>query len=298
MAKEEFDISNHLEKLKLRIIRTEYKRKRFSSTLSRFRSSLRASLMKSRNSVFPQNFFKESELKTTTPNSINDLSTKGKKKGLINPMITILFLGMTFKAWKSFTIKKLEGILLVNDSLPVNKNDSEDEREEDQEESEDNNDGFEEKEENENGSKTIKSRRVGFVNFSQDMVEVEKEIKNDNDSISEIEEEDKDENHKKKIEIEEKEEPIVNSKKSSIQQMAFCDRKSILKTRFSRVSLKNEEKRPSKMDNNVSLLFVPKNDFEKSSSRLNEIIESNVKGKNRGNEEELVSDSDYSGLDD
>lgn len=40
------------------------------------------------------------------------------KKQNVNPIITILFVGMTFKSWKKFAERKINNELLNNDSLP------------------------------------------------------------------------------------------------------------------------------------------------------------------------------------
>lgn len=40
------------------------------------------------------------------------------KKQNVNPIITILFVGMAFKSWKRFTERKINNELLNNDSLP------------------------------------------------------------------------------------------------------------------------------------------------------------------------------------
>lgn len=183
IANEEFQISQRLEKIKNRTISMELKKRKFSNALNRLRTSLRISLSKS--SVAPQESFRENEAKSTSNSNNEQGNMKAKKKVLINPMITILFLGMAFKAWKSFTSKKQEGLLLSNDSLPLLKNESDDEDWEEEEESEENVDEFDENEQKEFESKVVKNRRVGFVNFGEIKEEEEGDDEDENNSESE-----------------------------------------------------------------------------------------------------------------
>ena len=197
IAKEEYEVCSRLEKIKTRIIRNELTRQRLSSTFQRFRTSLRISFTRSHNSVVPQESFKENDIKTTSTNSNNESTNanKNKKKGGgINPMITILFLGMTFKAWKSFCLKKNEGILLSDDSLPV-KSEDEDDWEED--ESEENYDEFDDQEQKDFESKAMKNRRVGFANFG----EIKEEDEGDDRSNNSEDSNEEDKNYDKNGEI-------------------------------------------------------------------------------------------------
>ena len=52
-------------------------------------------------------------------------ASRKSQKGLgfrhhsVNPIITILFVGMALKTWKRFSQRKINGELLPNDSLPI-----------------------------------------------------------------------------------------------------------------------------------------------------------------------------------
>ena len=52
------------------------------------------------------------------------------KKHSVNPIITILFVGMAIKTWRSFSQRKINGELLPNDSLPFVEEEEEEEEEE------------------------------------------------------------------------------------------------------------------------------------------------------------------------
>ena len=243
IAREEFELCERLEKMKNRTIRNEKQKKRFSNTLNRIRTSLRISFNKGHNSVVPQDSFKETEAKSNTTNSITETAhPKTKKKVLINPMITILFLGMCFKAWKSFTVKKQENLLLSNDSLPIIKNDSsEEEWDEEQEQSDEGMDEFDESEQKEFEGKAQKTRRVGFANFGE-IKEEEEEEENGEESKSEEEEE----SEGSQEEEQDKQKERMLEKKMSLREQALNEKHSILKsTRFSGVSPMFEEKRGS-----------------------------------------------------
>lgn len=278
LAKEEFEMGHRLEKMKLKVINSELTRKRFSSTINKIRTSLRISINKG--TVYPQESFKDND-KTTTSNSNSDLNSKNKKKlfkmpqkgkgkGGINPMITILFLGMTFKAWKSFTNKKQEGFLLSNDSLPPNKNEeSDDEEDFEEEESEENYDEFDENEQEEYENKALKPRRVGFANFG----EIQEEDEENNESDENDEEEIKNEEFKNQN-------TSILSQRQSLNSASLSETKSILKARkFSEMSPQISDKRGSKFG---SLLFTL---TEKRNSRFTDMM----------GEEKSIHESEESG---
>lgn len=248
VAKEEFELSQRIDKIKQKIIKSERMRQRLSSTFHRIRTSLRSSFHKGNNTVYPQDSFKENnELKTTTTNSNTEINTKTKKKGIINPMFAILFLGMTFKAWKSFTTKKQEGLLLSNDSLPPMKNDSDDEEwEEDEEESEEDYDEFDEDEQKQYENKALKPRRVGFLNFGEIKEDSNEESsQNNSESQSQSQSEENENEELKDQEFHASTHQNISQRQSVLETNARNERRSILKTtpRFSVLTPKGDERR-------------------------------------------------------
>lgn len=75
-------------------------------------------------------FYSESPSSKIRGKSINKSGSFMMKKQTVNPMITILFVGMTFKCLKKFAERKLKGELLNNDSLPEIDEEEEEEEEE------------------------------------------------------------------------------------------------------------------------------------------------------------------------
>lgn len=300
-------LCERLEKIKNRTIHLEKQKRKFSNKLKSIRASLRISFARSHNSVVPQDSFKETDLKTPTTNSNTNTDmnpNKQKKKVLINPMITILFLGMAFKAWKSFTTKKQEGLLLSNDSLPVFKNEDDDDDwdEEDDEECEENYDEFDENEQKEFESKNAKSRRVGFANFGEIKEEEEDNYENnDNDKSKEgsedenqhIDEKDKyEENHNENIENANKK--MLQSKKFDEKDpLPLNEKKSILKS--NRLSLVTpEEKRESRF---IKSPLVERGSRFQRMTIENHIKSNNLVGFKKHQVQDSKSDSGESGSD-
>lgn len=280
VAKEEFELSQKIEKIKQKMIKSERMKQRLSSTFHRIRTSLRSSFHKNTNAVYPQDSFKDNELKTTTTNSNAEINTKTKKKGIINPMFAILFLGMTFKAWKSFTTKKQDGLLLSNDSLPPLKNESDDDDwEEDEEESEEDYDEFDEDEQKQYENKALKPRRVGFLNFGEikeDSNEDSSQSKSKSESQSQSENENENENEElKDQEFHSQTHQNISQRHSVLESYARNERKSILKTpRFSVLTPKGDERRGSKLGS--PMLFTPVGGDDRKISRFVEAVKENI----------------------
>lgn len=126
ILKEELKTKNRIEKLKKFIIRKSQRRSRSFSSFFRttFGSSFNKSNMPAVSSPSIKDFDSGSSMNLNQDSSV----VKRQKKNMINPIYTILFVGMVWKAWSKFSTNLIEKKFDKNESF---KSSSESESDED-----------------------------------------------------------------------------------------------------------------------------------------------------------------------
>jgi len=129
ITEQELNTKKKIDKLKIDLIRKEMrKNKRFSRSFTSKKSSLKQqnSLFKDLEMKSSNNLMEQSETTFKT----NGVSSS-KKKVYLNPLVTILFVGMTFKSWINFMKKVKTGELQNDDIIPEDSYNSENDDDDD-----------------------------------------------------------------------------------------------------------------------------------------------------------------------